>query len=496
MRTDFPNNPVGSTRRWFVFFSAAAAWLAARLIYDSLRQLVPDEAYYWVWSRHPAFGYLDHPPMVAWIIFAGTHLLGTSELGVRAGAAILTLGSIFVTVGLAHRVCAGGRAARLAGWILMAGPMATALGTIVTPDTPACFFGIAALAAAVMACSPSRSPLWWLIFGACAGGALLSKYTAVLLPAGVGLALLSSAEGRRHLASAWPWLGLALAAAVFWPVVRWNQQHDWASFNFQLHHGTAADESSPLRNLGIYWGGQFAIYSPVLFVLGLLAMLRQWRRVGTISVADRMILFSATLPFVCFCVFALRHRPEANWPIFALLPLTVLLAQWVAQGWRSELMRWTRIGLIVSVSMMALAQAPEIMDLVPASVVANIPSPWEDMFGWREMGMALGKLAGDGAVVYCTTYENAAEASFYMQGRPDVWTIATGRPTEFDYFAGRPAEQSLSRAVCVTRATEEPIVPQALAGFSVAFTEPWQTTALGRVVRRRRFIVLRSMSSP
>jgi hypothetical protein len=209
-----------------------------------------------------------------------------------------------------------------------------------------------------------------------------------------------------------------------------------------------------------------------------------------------MILFSATLPFVFFCVFALRHRPEANWPIFGHLPLTVLLAQWVGEGLRSKLARWTRIGLIVSASMMVLAQAPEIMNLVPASVVANIPAPWEDMFGWREMGRELDKLAGDGAVVYCTTYENAAEASFYMKGRPDVWTIDTGRPTAFDYFIGRPLEQSLGRAVCVTRATEEPVVPQALAELTVAFTEPWQTTALGRVVRRRRFIVLRSMSSP
>ena len=45
--------------------------------------LAPDEAYYWVWSRALAPGYLDHPPMVAGWIWLGTALLGDGALGVR-----------------------------------------------------------------------------------------------------------------------------------------------------------------------------------------------------------------------------------------------------------------------------------------------------------------------------------------------------------------------------------------------------------------------------
>src|SRR5664280_2844266 len=46
-------------------------------------ELIPEEAYYWAYSQHPALSYFDHPPMVAWIIWLGTAVFGNTELGVR-----------------------------------------------------------------------------------------------------------------------------------------------------------------------------------------------------------------------------------------------------------------------------------------------------------------------------------------------------------------------------------------------------------------------------
>src|SRR5262249_28472159 len=45
--------------------------------------LAPDEAYYWLWSQTPAFGYADHPPMIAWWIWLSTGILGNTPLGIR-----------------------------------------------------------------------------------------------------------------------------------------------------------------------------------------------------------------------------------------------------------------------------------------------------------------------------------------------------------------------------------------------------------------------------
>ena len=62
---------------------ALAAITALRLVVAWASPMSPDEAYYWVWSRALAAGYLDHPPMVAIFIRAGTMLLGEGDLGVR-----------------------------------------------------------------------------------------------------------------------------------------------------------------------------------------------------------------------------------------------------------------------------------------------------------------------------------------------------------------------------------------------------------------------------
>src|SRR5258707_8901597 len=47
-----------------------------RLFFGMLLSPFPDETYYWDWSRHLAFGYYDHPPVIAWLIAAGNWLAG------------------------------------------------------------------------------------------------------------------------------------------------------------------------------------------------------------------------------------------------------------------------------------------------------------------------------------------------------------------------------------------------------------------------------------
>jgi len=57
-----------------------------RVLYCAQIELLPEEAYYWNYSRHLDIGYLDHPPMVAWLVRLGTLLFGDTEFGVLFGA--------------------------------------------------------------------------------------------------------------------------------------------------------------------------------------------------------------------------------------------------------------------------------------------------------------------------------------------------------------------------------------------------------------------------
>src|SRR4029077_1947952 len=73
--------------RWRMLAIGIVGYLfALRLIFLGQAELLPEEAYYWNYSQHLDIGYLDHPPMVAWLIWLGTTLFGQNEFGVRVGA--------------------------------------------------------------------------------------------------------------------------------------------------------------------------------------------------------------------------------------------------------------------------------------------------------------------------------------------------------------------------------------------------------------------------
>jgi 4-amino-4-deoxy-L-arabinose transferase and related glycosyltransferases of PMT family len=211
-------------------------WLAAlagitliRLLAAALVPLAPDEAYYWLWSQHLQPGYYDDAPLIAVWIRAGTALLGNGPLGIRLlsplGAACGTL-----LIWRAGEDLFPDRKAGLIAAILLNATLVLNAGAVITtPDTPLLLFWTATIAAAAR-WHASRDDRWFLAAGAMAGLAFESKYTGVLILAAVGLWLLVTAQGRAALRRPLPWCGLALAIALFMPVVWWNAVHHWVSF--------------------------------------------------------------------------------------------------------------------------------------------------------------------------------------------------------------------------------------------------------------------------
>src|ERR1700761_4223881 len=81
----------GDNRLFRNTFLTILALVVLRLIAAAVTPLSFDEAYYWMWSKHLAGGYYDHPPMVALLIRAGTMLAGDTPLGVRLVSILLAL---------------------------------------------------------------------------------------------------------------------------------------------------------------------------------------------------------------------------------------------------------------------------------------------------------------------------------------------------------------------------------------------------------------------
>src|ERR1700676_4540097 len=154
------------------------ALVALRLVAAAWTPLTFDEAYYWMWSKHLAGGYYDHPPMVAYVIRLGTLMAGDTELGVRLVSILLALPMSWAIYEETW-VLFGGRRVAAAAKILLNVTVMAAVGTmIVTPDAPLLVASSFVLLALAKVLQTGRCA-WWLAVGIATGAALLSKYTAL-----------------------------------------------------------------------------------------------------------------------------------------------------------------------------------------------------------------------------------------------------------------------------------------------------------------------------
>jgi len=370
-------------------------------------------------------------------------------LGVRWLGGLMTGGTVLVLTMAARRLTSDGRAAAFVPIALLVSPMVAVSGCIVTPDTPACFFQAAALAAALRVFGGGRrAALNWLAFGAFMGLALDSKYTSVLLGLAVLLALVSCAEGRRQLLTPWPWLAAMAAAAVFSPVLFWNAQHHWASFRFQLHHGAVGGNSPAWKNLLDYAGGQAAICTPVMLGVCVAGLIIHWRRRDN-PMPVRILLLAATTPLVFFAIFAVRRRPEVNWPMFAYFPAVMLYARYLGESRRRPRTAWAEAAIAVAMVFTVVLHAPRLV----WKLSANLGSPqWDHLYGWRDLAEREVEPLRFDSMVWAADYEYASELSFYLPTHPEVRPLADPtRPTAFDFFDDGSSPQSLPRVVLVRR---------------------------------------------
>src|ERR1700756_5197962 len=112
------------------------ALLVLRLLAAAWTPLTFDEAYYWIWSKHLAGGYYDHPPMVALVIRAGTLIAGDTEFGVRLVSILLALPMSYAVFRTALILFGSRRVAATAAILLNVTLMAAVGTLIVTPDAP------------------------------------------------------------------------------------------------------------------------------------------------------------------------------------------------------------------------------------------------------------------------------------------------------------------------------------------------------------------------
>jgi len=424
-----------------------------RLLLCGVIELIPEEAYYWTYAKHPALGYFDHPPMVAWFVTLGTLLFGDTAMGVRIMTFVLwvaTAGLLFLT----GRMWFGKRVALVATLMYTLLPVYIGTGLLVTPDAPLLFFWVATLYLISKALYTGRGG-YWLLAGVTFGGALLSKYYALLLAPSLLWFLLLSPKHRHWLRRVEPWLALPIALAVFSPVIIWNSHHEWASFLFQSSR-TAGAAKHAWRTVLLFWGFQLGVLTPPLFALFARAASRGVRR-GWLQRDDNWnFAASFSLPlFFLFAAASFKTQIHINWTAPAFLSLSLGASALALEGLESDeparAKRW-RWGAWVTVALCAVA-----IVFGTTSLAWGIPKSlaYVHAGGWRAVAEQVdvvrvkvrSETKQEPFLLGMDKYNIAAELGFYLRAPEDcVDMYAIGGQglgyrywTDLTKFEGRPA---------------------------------------------------------
>lgn len=278
-------------------------------------ELPVDQAYYWTWSRENVVSFLDHPPLIAWLIRFGTALFGDTNFGVRFPGLVAMLAMQLLLAAIVWRVLRDYRYVIAVVLMTEAAPVYGLMMAKLAPDTALIPCELVMIWALVRL-AQSGDQRWWLPAGFFGGLALASKYTAVLLAPAILAFVLVPAWRRRQLAGPWLWIALVLALLAFSPVLYWNAIHDWASFKFQLDRPPQVSGWSA-RYVGEFIGQQFALVGfvlfPVVIVASAMLAMRGYRNRDPVAI----LLSTAVIVPLIFCIHhALTKRVGDSWPLF------------------------------------------------------------------------------------------------------------------------------------------------------------------------------------
>jgi 4-amino-4-deoxy-L-arabinose transferase-like glycosyltransferase len=241
-----------------------------RLYLASYFPLTNDEAYYVTWSKDLQWGYLDHPPGVAYLIFLSRHLFD-GYLGVRFLGIVLHLIASFFLVASLRIVDPHipKKEVHLLWILLQIIPIFSLWGMFALPDT-GLYFGLSlCLYANLRIYKDGLTLPRSILLGLGLGIAGVFKYHALPVAGGMTLWLIFRPQLWLKLIP-----GILVAGSLVAPVFIWNALNDWASFRFQTAHGFEIQKSFSPRYFFQVRLGELFFLTPVLYILSFLAIFR------------------------------------------------------------------------------------------------------------------------------------------------------------------------------------------------------------------------------
>jgi len=393
-----------------------------RFIYISVIPLVPQEAYYWYYSLHPDLSYFDHPPMIAYSVWIGTHLFGKSIFGIKFMAVIWSaLTNIFFYLTMLNvRPWPAGQNKKkyaLAAVFLYNLTIFSHLYAVtMVPDTPLIFFWLVVIFFIQRFMNHGRLQDLYLA-GLTLGFGLISKYTAIAILPAIFLIFIIDPFLRRWLLKPQPYLALGLSLLVFMPVIIWNSNHDWISLKFQF-----ADRSEELKTIQSKYvfqliASQLFMLTPLpllLFLRTAKQMISGWRQKST----ARYFFITGFFIIAGFSILSLKTLIKMNW----LLPgFTGMILSAVLLFYRENLLQSRLYKTAVAISLLLIIIAYAIL-LIP-DIPLGDGNTWS---GWKESAARLADIqsqkgGAEKVFIFANSYKTASLLKFYLPGDQPVY---------------------------------------------------------------------------
>jgi hypothetical protein len=245
-------------------------------------------------AMHMDWGFVAYPPFTPYVERTSLSLFGLSLVGLRMFS-VLAQAVVIVVTGLMALELGGGRLAQVTAAVAVAlAPLALFEGTEFQYTTFDYLWWVL-IAYFVIRMLKSDDPRWCLAIGATIGVGFMTKYTMGFYVAGIVGGLLLT-RARRHVASKWFWMGVALAFVICLPNLLWQVRHDFISLHFLEHiHKRDVGEG---RAEG-FFKYQFWIctdlFSAPLWIAGLITFFRhpRYRMLGSMYVIP-LLLFAVS----------------------------------------------------------------------------------------------------------------------------------------------------------------------------------------------------------
>ncbi|MBT8236058.1 MAG: glycosyltransferase family 39 protein [Bacteroidia bacterium] len=373
------------------FFYFLVALFLINILQASFTQLIFDEAYYWHFAQEMAWGYFDHPPMVAALIKISSFLF-SGELGVRFLSCLLGIGTVVL---LWDTISNSDKIGYIPHFFLLifAMPLLNAYGFLTLPDTPLLFF-TAFFLWTYKKYLEGPTILLSLLLGVLMAALMYSKYHAFLVIFLVFLSNLSLIKDK------YAWLALLIGIVCYTPHLYWLWENNWVSIKYHLFD--RPNRAYEFMDFTLGYLLNLILIFGLIFPVVYYSIFRQ----RPDSMFKRCLLFLVLGFLTFFFVSSFNRRVQTQWIIIVCIPAVLLTYDFILRHSTSS--KWLYKLGIASAAILLFARLGLIYE--PLFPVAY------ETHGNKEWAQTVANVAQERPVVFVNSYRNAPMYAFYSEG--------------------------------------------------------------------------------